>query len=66
MHYVVENFLLVFKANSHERSLLQSKFGVVPSPDTISVLLKRRSKTKVKIGFTPDDDKLKTSLMVIR
>jgi len=53
-------------ANSHERSLLQSKFGVVPSSNTISILLKRRSKTNVKIGFTPDDDKLKTSLMVIR
>ena len=66
MHYSVDHFLFLFKANSHERSLLQSKFGVVPSSNTISILLKRRSKTNVKIGFTPDDDKLKTSLMVIR
>eukprot|EP00795_Rhopilema_esculentum_P000911 gene911-10667_t len=52
--------------NSNERALLESSFGVSPSPDTISLLLKRRSKAVVKIGFKPDDEKLKTSLMVVR
>ncbi len=56
----------LLKENSPERSLLQSKFGVVPAADTVSLLLKRRSKAVVNIGFKPDDDQLKTSIMVVR
>ena len=58
--------LIFQQENAQERALLQSKFGVVPFPKSVSLLMKRRSKAVVKVGFKPEDDQVKTSLIVVR
>ncbi|ESO93808.1 hypothetical protein LOTGIDRAFT_228573 [Lottia gigantea] len=50
----------------NHRKTVENLLGPTPHPDTLAALLKTGEKLKVKIGFQPRDDVLRTSLIVIR
>lgn len=54
------------KEGKHEHSKVYSALGVHPSPNTLSMVLEPRQKKSILVGFSPHDEKPKTSIMVVR
>jgi hypothetical protein len=49
-----------------DKNGIESKLSVTPSTSTLTTLLGPREKRAVQIGFRPDDEQVKTSVMVVR
>ena len=45
---------------------MDETLGIQSHRETISSYLKKGAKVKVQVGFTPKDDTLKTSLLIVR
>lgn len=48
------------------RQYVDDSLGIKSHRDSISSYLKKGAKVKVQVGFTPKDDSLKTSLLIVR
>ena len=48
------------------RQYVDETLGIQSHRETISSYLKKGAKVKVQVGFTPKDDTLKTSLLIVR
>ena len=53
-------------AGNHDHGKVHYALGVHPSPNTLSMILEPRQKKSVLVGFTPNDEQTKTSIMVVR
>ena len=49
-----------------EREKIHQSLAVVPSPKALSLLLAPREKRVIEVGFLPDDEQTKTSVIVVR
>ena len=66
MGSVMTSFLLLFQCDSSIPSTSVLDDSTVPSPGTVVTVIKPRSSVRIPVKFHPRDERLRTSVVLIR